>query len=179
MNFNWKHHVTLWEDVVTLAYMVGGQINIVGDSPFYLNGTINQLLSQRDMYEGVGGENLPRGMLRNRLLGKGFDYASIELRTNLLQFKVGKEQLVLSLNPFLDEVMLLQPCDLQGFDENPATADYFSNSTNQYVPHFSVGCGARVTVSNYFVVSCDWAMPLKEQDNNNLMNLYFTVGYLF
>ena len=179
VNFNWKHHVTLWEDVVTLAYMVGGQINIVGDSPFYLNGTINQLLSQRDMYEGVGGENLPRGMLRNRLLGKGFDYASIELRTNLLQFKVGKEQLVLSLNPFLDEVMLLQPCDLQGFDENPATADYFSNSTNQYVPHFSVGCGARVTVSNYFVVSCDWAMPLKEQDNNNLMNLYFTVGYLF
>ena len=69
--------------------------------------------------------------------------------------------------------------DLGGFDENPATASYFSSSTNQYLPHISVGCGARVTVSNYFVVSCDWAMPLKEQDNDRLMNLYFTVGYLF
>lgn len=179
LNFNWKHHVTLWEDVVTLAYMVGGQLTMAGGSPFYQNGTINQLLSQRDMFDGTGGSNLPRGMLRNRVLGKGYNYASIELRTNIFHFMVGNEWVVISLNPFIDEMMLMQAYDLKGIDKDPSKADYFSTSTSIYMPHVSVGCGAKATVNNTFVVSCDWAMPLKEQDNDHLMNLYVSLGYIF
>lgn len=179
INFNWKHHVCLWEDVVTLAYLVGGQLTLVGGTPFYQNGTINQMLSQRDMFDGTGGANMPRGMLRNRVLGKGYNYASVELRANVFQFKVGTEQVVVSLNPFVDEIMLLQPYDLQGLDYAPATQQYFSHSTSVYMPHISAGLGAKATVNNSFVASCDWALPLKEQDNEHLMNLYFSLGYLF
>lgn len=179
LTFNWKHHVCLWEDVVTLAYLVGGQLTLLGESPFYQNSTINQMLSQRDMLEGTGGANLPRGMLRNRVVGEGYGYASIELRANLFQFKAGHEQVIVSLNPFIDEMMLLQPYDLQGLDHNPATAQYFSHSTNVYMPHITTGIGAKATIDNAFVASCDWAMPLKEQDNEHMMNLYFSLGYLF
>ena len=175
VNFNWKHHVTFWEDVVAFAYMVGGQLTVAGKSPFYQNGIINQLLSQRDMFEGIGADNLPRGMLRNRVLGKGFEYASVELRINVFHFRVGREQLVVSLNPFIDEMMILQPYDLTGYEDNP----HFRTSRSAYMPHVTVGCGAKVTAGNAFVVSADWASPLHEQDNERLSNLYFTIGYLF
>lgn len=175
LNFNWKHHVTFWDDVVTLAYLVGGQLTLAGLSPFYQNGIINQLPSQRDMLQGIGGGNLPRAMLPNRVLGKGFDYASIELRINIFHLPVGKETLLLSLNPFIDQIMLLQPYDLTGFDGN----DHFRTQNTPYLPHVTVGCGAKITVANAFVVSADWATPLHEQDNENLSNLYLSIGYLF
>ena len=182
LNFNWKHHVTLWPDVVTLAYMAGGQLTLAGKSPFYENGIIHQLLSQRDMFEGIGADNLPRGMLRNRLLGRGYDYASIELRINVVHMRIGRQTVIFSLNPFVDQMMILQPQDVPAelmADAANGIAKYFRPDESIYMPHVTVGCGAKATVGNSFVVSCDYATPLREQDNENLANLYFTIGYLF
>lgn len=179
LNFNWKHHVTLWPDVVTLAYMVGGQLTLAGKTPFYQNGVIHQLLSQRDMFEGIGGDNLPRGMLRNRLLGRGYDYASVELRINVFHLRVGRQTVILSLNPFVDQMMILQPQKLPEELTTGVAADYFRMNESAFMPHFTVGGGAKATVGGAFVVSCDYASPLREQDNENLANLYFTIGYLF
>lgn len=182
LNFNWKHHVTLWPDVVTLAYMVGGQLTLAGKTPFYQNGIIHQFLCQRDMFEGIGADNLPRGMLRNRLLGRGYDYASVELRINVFHMRVGKKTVIFSLNPFVDQMMILQPQikPAEVLADKPEVLDkYFRMDESLYMPHVTVGCGAKATVGGAFVVSCDWAAPLREQDNENLANLYFTVGYLF
>ena len=179
LNFNWKHHVTLWPDVVTLAYMVGGQLTLAGKPPFYQNGVIHQLLCQRDMFEGIGADNLPRGMLRNRLLGRGYDYASVELRINVFHLRVGRQTVILSLNPFVDQMMILQPQTLPEELTTSVAAKYFHTEESAYTPHFTVGCGAKATVGGAFVVSCDYASPLREQDNEKLANLYFTIGYLF
>ena len=181
LNFNWKHHVTLWPDVVTLAYMVGGQLTLAGKTPFYQNGIIHQLLSQRDMFEGIGGDNLPRGMLRNRVLGRGFDYASVELRINVFHLKVGRQTIIFSLNPFIDQIMLLQrEVDKDQWDAvSSQHPSYFRPDESLFMPHFTVGCGAKATVGDAFVISCDYASPLREQDNEKIANLYFTIGYLF
>lgn len=182
LNFNWKHHVTLWPDVVTLAYTAGGQLTLAGKTPFYQNGIIHQFLGQRDMFEGIGADNLPRGMLRNRILGRGYDYASIELRINVFHLRIGRQTVILSLNPFVDQMMLLQPQAAPEeilADASAAKAKFFRMDESLYTPHFTVGCGAKAAVGNAFVISCDYASPLREQDNENLANLYFTIGYLF
>ena len=180
LNFDWKHHITFWPDVVSMAYTVGGQLTLAGKTPFYQNGVINQMLSQRDMFEGIGADNLPRGMLRNRVLGRGYDYASIELRVNVFHLRIGRETLVFSLNPFIDQIMILQPMDVpEGILADSTAARHFRMDESLYTPHITVGCGAKAIVGNWFVVSCDWATPLREQDNENLSNLYFTIGYLF
>lgn len=178
-NFNWKHHVELWREVVNLAYMAGGQLLIAGDSPFYMNGAIDQLLTQRDMFDGTGNANLPRGMLRNRVLGKGFGYASVELHVNVFKFRVKRDLMVVSLNPFVDQLMILQPYDLEGADKAEASASHFCRDKSPYIPHVTAGLGARLSVGTDFAVSLDWAAPLNEQDNDRLTNFYLSVGYLF
>lgn len=179
LNLNWKHYLPLWDNVVNFAYLVGGQFTLAGKSPFYQNGTINQMTLQRDMYDGMGGANLPRGILRNRVLGSGFSYMSAELRVNVAKFRVANELLVLSVNPFVDEVNVVQPYDLSSVKGNAAADPHFLYERSAYLPHFSTGIGFRLTTMRNFSASLDWAVPVKEQDNDHLMNLYFTVGYMF
>ena len=111
-NFNFRHYVPIYRDRVTFAYRVGTQNNIAGKSPFYMNTYLNTLFIQRVMYEGLGGANSLRGIMRNRILANGFAYANVELRCKVARFDIGRQHFYIGLAPFFDLGIITQPYEL-------------------------------------------------------------------
>ena len=208
-NFNFRHYVPIYRDRVTFAYRVGTQNNIAGSSPFYMNTYLNTLFIQRVMYEGLGGANSLRGIMRNRILANGFAYANVELRTKVAKFDIGKQHFYIGLAPFFDLGIITQPYELDNeaikkahfedyvksnamalIDKEVAPTlpldSYFKLDENGdidqskvYVPHMAAGVGLKVAMNENFVLSVDWAMALDKQDNAKWANFYIKMGYLF
>lgn len=190
-NASWRHYIPIIQHRLTFAYRLGTQLNLAGDCPFYLNNYLNQLYMQRCVYEGLGGGNSLRGVMRNRICAPGIAFANIELRTQVIDFKVGKEHFYIGLNPFVDAGMVVQPdqdvladplassIDICDRSYNPTTdpSRYRTSETDK--PHISAGCGLKVAMNDNFILSVDWATALNEQDNNKFSNLYVKMGYMF
>ena len=196
-NFNFRHYVPIYRDRVTFAYRLGTQNNIAGKSPFYMNTYLNTLFIQRVMYEGLGGANSLRGIMRNRILANGFAYANVELRCKVVNFDIGRQHFYIGLAPFFDLGLITQPYEL---DEVAIKASYLADEDanklplNQYfamdehgnfdysrvyMPHMAGGVGIKVAMNENFVLSVDWAMALDKQDNAKWANFYIKMGYLF
>ena len=208
-NFNFRHYVPIYRDRVTFAYRLGTQNNIAGKSPFYMNTYLNTLFIQRVMYEGLGGANSLRGIMRNRILANGFAYANIELRCKVAKFDIGRQHFYIGLAPFFDLGVITQPYALDEDAINKAyakdvleavlptpsedrpvaplpLADYFALDENGqldqsrvYMPHMAAGVGLKAAMNENFVLSVDWAMALDKQDNAKWANFYIKMGYLF
>ena len=186
-NFNFRHYLSLYTDRLILAYRVGTQLTLAGDSPFYLNTYLNQLYMQRVVYEGLGGANSVRGIMRNRILAPGVAFANVELRTRVASLKLGKNMFYLGLVPFLDAGMVVQPYegDIMLDPHNFAHSDaligdpsLYDNSRT-YEPHLGGGVGLKVAMNDNFVLSVDWATAFDRQDNSKFSNLYIKMGYMF
>ncbi len=205
-NFNFRHYVPIYRDRVTFAYRIGTQNNIAGQSPFYMNTYLNTLFIQRVMYEGLGGANSLRGIMRNRILANGFAYANVELRCKVAKFDIGRQHFYIGLAPFFDLGVITQPYELDEEALNRAYAadtdplklplsSYFAtvkncwsetgtttediDLTKTYFPHMAAGLGLKAAMNENFVLSVDWAMALDKQDNAKWANFYIKMGYLF
>ena len=190
-NFNFRHYLPITENI-SFAYRVGTQLNMFGKSPFYINSYMNTLFIQRVIYEGLGGGNSLRGIVRNRILSDGFAFANVELRLKLWKFKIGKENFYVGINPLFDAGMVLQPYSLDkdviennikendpSFDLNTLDNYFDFDESLIYNPHMSVGVGLKVAMNENFIVSVDWATPLNKADNGKVSNLYIKIGYMF
>ena len=183
-NAAWRHYLPIIPDRLTFAYRLGTQLNVAGKSPFYLNTYLNQLYMQRVIYEGLGGANSIRGIMRNRILARGVAFANVEFRVQVVHFKIGKENFYIGLNPFMDAGMVVQPYDRVIADPVQAALssvnpDDLYDESRLYTPHLSAGCGLKVAMNDNFVLSVDWATALDKQDNNKFSNLYIKMGYMF
>ena len=199
-NFNFRHYVPIYRDRVTFAYRVGTQNNIAGKSPFYMNSYLNTIFIQRVMYEGLGGANSLRGIMRNRILANGFAYANVEFRCKVAKFDIGRQHFYIGLVPFFDLGVITQPYELdeiaiidkhaEDMKNNPKYTlpldKYFVLDENEnikqsevYMPHMAAGLGLKVAMNENFVLSVDWAMALNKQDNAKWANFYIKMGYLF
>ena len=183
LNANWRQYITLWPSRLTLAYRLGTQLTLAGNSPFYLNTYLNQTYYQRAAYEGLGGASSVRGMMRNRVLAPGVAFANIELRTHLFGFTVGKNYFTVGINPFIDAGMVVQPYDTKVVadpqHQEPTADDGFFGRDRLYDPHFTGGCGLKLAMNTNFVLSVDWATAFDKQDNPKTSNLYIKMGYMF
>ena len=199
-NFNFRHYVPIYQDRVTFAYRLGTQNNIAGKSPFYMNTYLNTLFIQRVMYEGLGGANSLRGIMRNRILANGFAYANVEFRCKVAKFDIGRQHFYIGLVPFFDLGVITQPYELdeiaiidkhaEDMKNNPKYTlpldKYFVLDENEnikqsevYMPHMAAGLGLKVAMNENFVLSVDWAMALDNRDNAKWANFYVKMGYLF
>ena len=195
-NFNFRHYVPVYRDRVTFAYRIGTQNNIAGKSPFYMNTYLNTLFIQRVMYEGLGGANSLRGIMRNRILANGFAYANVELRCKVAKFDIGRQHFYIGLAPFFDLGVITQPYELDEKLINDAYTEdkdanklplnnYFAmkdgkiDQSRVYMPHMAAGLGLKAAMNENFVLSVDWAMALDPQDNAKWANFYIKMGYLF
>ena len=205
-NFNFRHYVPVYRDRVTFAYRVGTQNNIAGKSPFYMNTYLNTLFIQRVMYEGLGGANSLRGIMRNRILANGFAYANVELRTKVAKFDIGNQHFYIGLAPFFDLGVITQPYEMDEEaikaaynadtdplklplssyfatyrvdEDNTGTTTEHLDTSKTYLPHMAAGLGLKVAMNENFVLSVDWAMALDKQDNAKWANFYIKMGYLF
>lgn len=208
-NFTFRHYIPLYRDRITFAYRLGTQNVIAGKSPFYANTYLNTLFLQRVLYEGLGGGNSLRGIMRNRINADGYAYANVEFRFKVVNFKIGRQYFYIGLNPFVDCGMVTQGFDFNAIEggveqlkinvENTLSPVserqiYLGNSVDAksqfsdffnlepslvYKPHFSAGCGLKIAMNENFILSVDWAAPLNKQDNGKISNLYIKMGYLF
>ena len=189
-NFNFRHYVSLYQDRVIFAYRLGAQNNIAGKSPFYMNSYLNTIFIQRVMYEGLGGANSLRGIMRNRILANGFAYANVELRTKVAKFDIGRQQVYIGLAPFFDLGIITQPYELEELFEsdyhNLQIGEDFAldnegnlDQSEVYMPHMAAGLGLKIAMNENFVFSVDWAMALDKRDNAKWANFYIKMGYLF
>ena len=196
-NFNFRHYVPVYRDRVTFAYRIGTQNNIAGKSPFYMNTYPNTLFIQRVMYEGLGGANSLRGIMRNRILANGFAYANVELRAKVARFDIGRQHFYIGLAPFFDLGIITQPYELDeekirekyndDKDEHKLPlGNYFKlkedgsiDQSEVYMPHMAAGLGLKIAMNENFVLSVDWAMALDQRDNAKWANFYIKMGYLF
>ena len=181
-NAAWRHYLPIIPNRLTFAYRVGTQLNVAGESPFYLNTYLNQLYMQRVVYEGLGGANSVRGIMRNRILAPGVAFANVELRTQLFSFKVKKNMFYVGLVPFLDAGMVVQPYERpegSTVSTDPVEYDPFNDASRLYDPHLGGGCGLKVAMNDNFVLSVDWATAFDQQDNSKFSNLYIKMGYMF
>lgn len=160
----------------TFAYRLGTQLLLAGQSTFYSNNFINQLYWQRCIYEGLGGASSLRGILRNRINADGFAFANAELRMQFFNFKIGKENFYLGLNPFMDAGVVLQQHPVNGFDDAEVVD---SDPQAIHRLHLSAGCGLKIAMNDNFVVSVDWGTPLDNADNHKVSNMYIKIGYMF
>ena len=187
LNLGFRHYLSLYSDRIILAYRVGSQLTLAGDCPFYLNTYLNQLYMQRVVYEGLGGANSVRGIMRNRILAPGVAFANVELRTRVASLKVGKNMFYLGLVPFLDAGMVVQPyegdimLDPHDFAQSDALINDPSlyDNSRLYDPHLGGGIGLKVAMNDNFVLSVDWATAFDKQDNGKFSNLYIKMGYMF
>ena len=187
LNLNWRNYLPIASERLIFAYRIGTQLNLAGDCPFYLNTYLNQLYMQRVVYEGLGGANSIRGMMRNRVLARGVAFANFEFRAQLFSFKVKKNMFYVGLNPFMDAGMVVQPYDhvvtdpwlFVLADPNPENPDAFYDESRLYSPHLTGGCGLKMAMNDNFVLSIDWATAFDRQDNGKFSNLYIKMGYMF
>lgn len=192
-NATFRHYVPIYKDYISFAYRVGVQLNAAGDCPFYLNSYLNNMYMQRVMYEGLGGGNSLRGVMRNRILANGVGFANVEFRFKICKFTVGKEHFYIGLNPLFDIGMVLQPYELdetmvkKAIRENDPSFDIntldqylkFGKDARIYRPHMSAGIGFKAAMNENFILSVDWAVPFDKQDNAGMANLYVKIGYMF
>ena len=192
-NASFRHFVPVYKDYITFAYRLAAQLNVAGDAPFYINNYYNNFFIQRVLYEGLGGSNTNRGVLRNRITSKGYAFANVEFRFNIYKFDIGKEHFAIGLNPFVDMGLVLQPYRLDQnviveniqrndpeFDlDNLSDYIVFDERKNVYRPHFSGGLGLKLMMNDNFVLSIDWAAPFDKRDNDGYANFYINVGYMF
>lgn len=199
LNAAWRQYVPIIHNRLTFAYRIGTQLNLAGSCPFYLDSYLNQLYMQRVIYEGLGGANSLRGILRNRVVAPGVAFANVEFRVQVAHFKIGKENFYIGLNPFMDAGMVLQPyesvpsdwmaidwpedygsgCGTGMQDQINRQMEELVDESRLYAPHLSAGCGLKVAMNDNFVLSVDWATALDKQDNNKFSNLYIKMGYMF
>ena len=192
-NTSFRHFVPVYKDIITFAYRLATQLDVAGDAPFYLNNYYNNIFIQRVLYEGLGGGNTNRGILRNRISAKSYAFANVEFRFQICKFDIGKEHFFIGLNPFVDMGLILQPYRLDrntildNIEQNDPDfdpgnlSDYivFDDSKNVYRPHFSGGIGLKLMMNDNFVLSVDWAAPFDKRDNDGMANIYVKVGYMF
>lgn len=179
-NAAWRHYLPIIPNRLTFAYRLGTQLNVAGESPFYLNTYLNQLYMQRVVYEGLGGANSVRGIMRNRILAPGVAFANVELRTQLFSFKVKKNMFYVGLVPFLDAGMVVQPYNnvvSDPLNTNPNVG--YWDTSHLYTPHLGGGLGLKVAMNDNFVLSVDWATAFDQQDNSKFSNFYIKMGYMF
>lgn len=200
LNLDFRHYVSIVKDRLNFAYRVCTQNTIAGSAPYYANNYVNNIRMTRNIFDGLGGKNTLRGILRNRILADGFAYATVELRSKLWFFDIGRQHFYLGLTPFIDAGMVTQPrsisedgvrlafdtySHIEGSETYIMTAqgkkfeDFFDFGTSVYKPHLSAGLGLRIAMNENFVLAVDWAVPFDKKDNQKMSNLYIGFGYAF
>jgi len=112
LNVDFRHYVPIVKDRLTFAYRICAQNVVAGKSPYYANNYLNAVELTRNIFDGLGGKNSFRGVLRNRILADGILYGTLELRSKIAFFDIGRQHFYFGMVPFLDFGMITQARDL-------------------------------------------------------------------
>ncbi|NOY36589.1 MAG: BamA/TamA family outer membrane protein [Chlorobi bacterium] len=174
-----RQYFTLIKRDLSFAYRLAYQGTLGGKVPFYSYPLMMTTFMKGAYSEGLGGAKTLRGILRDRIVGKGFVYGNAELRWKFVHTRFLNQNLYLALNAFWDGGMVVQKVDVNTsgviLAPDEEMSDYFSNKKESL--HSSVGGGLRVAMNENFIISFDFGKALDPQDGTT--GIYIGLNYLF
>ena len=161
---------------LVFAYRLGFMSTIVGETPWYAENRLYPTYLRGSSSEGLGGAKTLRGILRNRVVGKGIGYGNFEFRWRIWQSVVFKQNLSFSLSGFFDTGRVLVEMKKKEIENLPQDikARYFEGKDSF---HNSVGGGLHLAMNENFMLSVDVGKALDKRDGN--IGVYIGLGYLF
>lgn len=167
-----RQYFTLVPDRLSFAYRIIYQGKLFGDIPTYM--LPFQLNSGRyNDYDGFGGANTIRGVLRDRVVGNDVVLGNFELRWKFVQTVILKQNVYLALSAFTDMGQVTK-----NYSINTSQILYpeFLPNVNESL-HQSVGAGFRVALNENFIVAADYGIALDKRDGDK--GLYINLDWLF
>ncbi len=172
-----RQYFTIVNNRLSFAYRLGYQGVLAGTVPFYFlpNMTFSYLPSSTS--DGLGGSKSVRGMVRNRVVGRGVAYGNFELRWQFVHFKFINQNFYLALSPFADfgKVLVEHKFDKSLIPEIIDQSQYFSTKPDKL--HITYGGGLHIAMNRNFIIACDLGFPANKQDGE--MGLYIGMNWLF
>ena len=203
-----RQYITLVPNKLTVAYRLGYQGTLFGEVPYYTQPFMISSFSAATNSDGLGGAKSFRGILKTRVVGSHVAYGSLELRWRFVSFQVGKQNIYLTLAPFVDAgaavvqmkkdeinhaIEQLSMADdnpnkelaFKGYtDENGAFVPYNYNvndyfDTERKADKVHIGYGAGF----YFSMNHNFVVAVnygRAADKNDGKNgVYVTIGFMF
>lgn len=156
--FSWKGGGAVF------AYHLAYQGTIAGETPWYMQANINNLILRQMISEGLGSSNTIRGTFTSRMIGEGYAWANTELRVKLVSFKLLGQYFYLAANPFFDFGAIVQPYRLDEMANLPelalkykATGDDLKSAIRKdaCALQHSYGAGLKIGWNQNFIVSVE------------------------
>lgn len=184
-SLTWRHYLPIVSnDVLTFAYRLNYEGTFGNKAPFYALSYITNMGEKCD-FEGMGGYNNVRGIMRTRVVGLDMASYTAELRWRFVKFHIGRQNIALALNAFSDGAMVTKGTDiskLKAIVGTPAAVYGQDKDT----PHITFGAGFRFIMNENFIVAAEYGTPLTHfMKNSPLYNqdgtgaFYVNIGYLF
>ena len=174
-----RHYVPVAKDL-TFAYRLNYQGSIGNYLPYYIMPVFSNIGKEYDR-DGIGGYRTVRGVMRDRIQGLDVGFLNTEFRWKFARFHVGKQNVYLGLNAFLDGGIVTRDYDLsfRGEDKPELKAEYakYINTKESNGFQSAAGGGFRIAINQNFIIAVDYAKPLDKRDGNG--SLYINTGYLF
>ena len=161
---HFRQYISLWSEKSVLAYHVGYQDTIAGETPYYMMPIIYTLFLRQTSSEGLGGYNTVRGLLQDRLVGEGYLWTNIEFRQRLFEFDFIGCHWYLAVNPFLDAGYISRTYKSEIFGED----DRFA---------MSAGAGLKLAMNENFILSFEAAQVLGHEEYP--MGSSIVLNYIF
>lgn len=159
---HWRQFIPIVRSRITLAYHLGWQTRLLGETPFYLAPDITRLYLMHIESEGLGGRDTFRGLRMNQIVGDAVAWANFELRCRVLQIpKLWNQEWLLKVYPFCDLGQALQTFRLDDKD----------------VLHVSVGGGVSVAMDRNMIVALECAKAMRHKDGP--LAIYVGIHYVF
>lgn len=161
---HFRQYLALGSERSVVAYHIGFQDTVLGQTPFYMLPVIYTLYLRQTSSEGLGGYNTVRGMLQNSLVGQGYLWANLEFRQRIVDFSFIGQNWYLALNPFVDA----------GYVSRTYKADVFGEGQRTAV---SAGLGIKLAMNENFIISFECAKSLSHKTQP--MGSSLVLNYIF
>lgn len=184
-SLTWRHYLPIvTDDVLTFAYRLNYEGNFGSKAPFYALPYITNMGEKCD-FEGMGGYNTVRGIMRTRIVGLDMATYTAELRWRFVRFKLGRQNIAFATNVFSDGSMVTKGVDLSRLASLMGSR-YQVYGQDKDTPHITFGVGLRFIMNENFIVAAEYGTPLTHflkssplynQDGTGAF--YLNIGYLF
>ena len=189
-SLTWRHYLPIVkDDVLTFAYRLNYEGNFGNKAPFYALPYITNMGEKCD-FEGMGGYNTVRGIMRDRIVGLDMATYTLELRWRFVKFQLWNQNIAFAANIFSDGTMVTKGVDISKL----SSWDWSEHKPYEYkvvgqekdTPHITFGAGLRFIMNENFIVAAEYGTPLTHfLKNSPLYNqdgtgaFYVNIGYLF
>ncbi|MCI2121861.1 MAG: hypothetical protein LKK19_04075, partial [Bacteroidales bacterium] len=168
----------LVSDKLVFAYRLNYQ-QFLGNAPWYAIPYLSVIGPSYDK-DAIGGYRTVRGLMANRVLGKGMGFYNAEIRYRFIDFHFLKQNFGLAVSGYCDGAYIADRFDLS--NQTGADAELYSkyiNTLDRDKFHISAGGGFRIILNRNFIVCLELGHALNTQDNDKAVTVDVNTEWLF